>query len=85
MAAQRYEISLRVLNYFASEHSEQVKYFQHEKRNFVSPSGHKHPTFFTLLVFAVKGAIYYMLFPHVREDIMFSRESSLSILLVFIQ
>ena len=40
--------------------------FQREKRNFVSPSGHKHPTFFTLLVFAVKGAIYYMLFLHVK-------------------
>ena len=40
--------------------------FQHEKRNFVSPSGHKHPTFFTLLVFAVKGAIYSMLFSHVK-------------------
>ena len=37
------------------------------------------------LVFAVKGAIYYMLFPHVREHIMFSRERSLGILLVFIQ
>ena len=40
--------------------------FQHEKRNFVSASGHKHPTFFTLLVFAVKGAIYYLLFSHVK-------------------
>ena len=26
--------------YFTSEHSEQVKYFQHEKIDFVSPSGH---------------------------------------------
>ena len=30
MTARRYEISLRVLK----------KYFQHSKRNFVSPSGH---------------------------------------------
>ena len=30
LAARRYEIYLRSL----------VKYFQHEKRNFVSPSGH---------------------------------------------
>ena len=55
MAARRYEISLRVLknmNFF----------FQHDKRNFVSPSGHvmfyllyKHkwtiPNHFTLIVF----------------------------------
>ena len=27
MAARRYEISLEVLNYFATERSEQVKYF----------------------------------------------------------
>ena len=29
-----------VEKYFMSEHSERVKYFQHEKRNFVPPSGH---------------------------------------------
>ena len=36
MAARRYEISLRVLKNIR----ERVKYFQHEKRNFVSPSVH---------------------------------------------
>ena len=42
MTARRYEISLRLLKkYFTSERSERVKYFfQHEKRNFVSPSDH---------------------------------------------
>ena len=44
MATRRYEISLRVASsvekYFTSERSERVKYFQHEKRNFVSLSGH---------------------------------------------
>ena len=33
-------LSSNVEKYFTSEHSKQVKYFQHEKRNFVSPSGH---------------------------------------------
>ena len=38
MAARRYEIfSSIVEKYSTSEHSERVKYFQHEKRNFVSP------------------------------------------------
>ena len=38
MAARRYEISLRV---FTGERTERVKYFfQHKKRNFVSPSDH---------------------------------------------
>ena len=68
MAARRYEIPLRVLNNFASERSEQVKYFSAREENFVSASGHKHPTFFTLLVFAVKGVIYYMLFSHVKTS-----------------
>ena len=36
MAARRYEISLRVLKNIR----ERVKYFQHEKRHFVSPSAH---------------------------------------------
>ena len=41
MAAWRFEISLLVLKkYFTSERSERVKYFQHSKRNFVSPRGH---------------------------------------------
>ena len=35
MAAQRYEISLRVLNYFVSEHSEQVKYFSAREEKFL--------------------------------------------------
>ena len=60
MAARRHEISLRV-------------FFQHEKRNFVSPRGHvissiyyintsEIPNHFTLIVFGVKGAIYYLVF-----------------------
>ena len=41
MVAWRYEISIQVLEkYFPSECSERGKYFQHQKRNFVSPSGH---------------------------------------------
>ena len=32
--------SSSVEKYFTSEHSERVKYFQHEKINFVSPCGH---------------------------------------------
>ena len=51
MAMWRYEISLRVLkNIFMSERSKQVKYFfQHEKRNFISPSNH---------------AMFYLLYKH---------------------
>ena len=38
MAARRYEIfSSSVEKYSTSEHSERVKYFQHEKTDFVSP------------------------------------------------
>ena len=33
-------LSSSVGKYFTSEHSERVKYFQHEKINFVSPCGH---------------------------------------------
>ena len=41
MAARRYEsFSSSVEKYFTSERSKRVKYFQHEKRNFVSPSDH---------------------------------------------
>jgi len=41
MAARRYEFYLRVLKkYLTSELSERVRYFQHEKIKFVSPSGH---------------------------------------------
>ena len=40
------------------------EYFKHEKRNFVSPSGHvmfqKYQPYFTLKGFAVNGAIYYV-------------------------
>ena len=41
MAARRYEVSLREYaeEYFTSEHSARVKY-QHERKNFVSPSSH---------------------------------------------
>ena len=37
--------SSSVEKYFTSERSERVKYFQHEKKNFVSPSGHVKVTF----------------------------------------
>ena len=42
MAARRYEISLRVVEkYFTHSLRSLMKYFfQHEKRNFVSPSDH---------------------------------------------
>ena len=41
MAAWRYEISLLVLKkFFTRSLSSLVKYFQHSKRNFVSPRGH---------------------------------------------
>ena len=66
-------------------------FFQHEKRNFVSPSGHvmfyllyKHqwntkPFHFNSF-FYVKGAVYYVAIAKGNiftcEDIMFSRESS---------
>jgi len=41
MDARRYEFYLRVLKkYLTSERSERVRYFQHEKIKFVSPSGH---------------------------------------------
>ena len=41
MAARGYEFYLRVLKkYLTSERSERVRYFQHEKIKFVSPSGH---------------------------------------------
>ena len=34
MVARRYEISFRVLNYFVSERSEQVKYFSAREEKF---------------------------------------------------
>ena len=42
MAARRYEISLRLLKNIsqASADNERNIFFQHEKRNFVSPSEH---------------------------------------------
>ena len=41
MAAWRYKISLLVLKkYFTRSLRSLVKYFQHSKRNFVSPRGH---------------------------------------------
>ena len=55
-----------------------MKYFQHEKRNFVSPSGHvmfyflyKHQTISMKQFFPAKGAIYYVaiatvIFSHVK-------------------
>ena len=38
--AEILNFSLSVEKYFINERSKQVKYFQHEKRNFVPPSGH---------------------------------------------
>ena len=40
MAAWRYEISLRVLKNISRVSVTREIFFQHEKRNFVSPSGH---------------------------------------------
>ena len=50
MAARRYEISLRVLKIFHewAQRTSEI-FFQHEKRNFVSPSGH---------------VIFYLLYKH---------------------
>ena len=73
MAARRYEISLRLLTYIlrVSADNERNIFFQHEKRNFVSPSEHvkfyllyKHQwntkPFYSKQFFGVKGAIYYV-------------------------
>ena len=68
MAAWGYE---SVKKYFTSKRSERVRYFQHEKRNSVSPSGHaivyllyKHQwntkPFHWHSFFPAKGAIYYV-------------------------
>ena len=38
--AEIQNFSSSVEKYFTSEHSKQVNNFQHEKRNFLSPSGH---------------------------------------------
>ena len=120
MAARRYEVSLRVLNYFASERrkvelccflltrhvysqkgllcrsSHEVltksaenkrNIFQHEKRKFVSPSGHKHQrntNLFHYNSFCCEGRDL-LLVIFTCEDILFSREISVGILLVFIQ
>ena len=72
MAARRYEISLQVLKNISlvcCAHSWNI--FQHEKRNFVSPSGHvmfyllyKHQwnakPFHFNIIFAVQGAMYHV-------------------------
>ena len=95
MAARRYEISLQVLKNIR----ERVKYFfQHEKRNFVSPND--HVIFYLLYKHQWNTKpFYYNRFWYERrdllcshsngdiftcEDIKFSRESSLGISLVFI-
>ena len=79
MAARRYEISLRVLknmNFF----------FQHDKRNFVSPSGHvmfyllyKHkwtiPNHFTLIVFWCERSD--LLWSHSNGDIFTCEDNML--------
>ena len=42
LAARRYKVFLRVLKrYFRSERSIRVKIFQHEERNFITPSDHE--------------------------------------------
>ena len=80
MAAGRYEISLRVSKNISRVSA--AKYFQHEKRNFVSLSGHvmfylsyKHQwntkPFQWYSFFPGKGAIYYVaiatvIFSHVK-------------------
>ena len=50
---------IKFLFYFASKHSERVKYFfQHEKGNFVSPSDHVMLFYYILLYkHQKKGAI----------------------------
>ena len=68
------EISLRnfsssVEEHFTRESCEQVKYFCHEKRNFISPSDNNNVLFITLInideipnhfTFTPKDAIYYV-------------------------
>ena len=50
MAAWRYEISLLVLKkYFPRLLRSLMKYFQHSKRNFVSPRGHVISSIYNLI------------------------------------
>ena len=65
MAMRRYEIYLRVLKIFHSFAALTREIFlQHEKRNFVSPSGHVMfylpMKYQTIPFYGVKGAIYYV-------------------------
>ena len=71
MAKRRYKISLRVLNNISQVSiANEWNIFKHEKRNFVSPSGHvifisiillyKHQWIPNLLIFTVKDTIYYV-------------------------
>ena len=86
MAARRYEIPLRVLNNFASERSEQVKYFSAREEKFRICKRPLTPNLFHFISFCCERRdLLHVIFT--REDIMFSRESSLGILLqlVFIQ
>ena len=100
MAARRYEISLRLLKNIsrASADNERNIFFQHEKRNFVSPSEHvkfyfyvnikQIPNHFTQIVFWCGRCD--LLCSHSNGDtftcehVKFSRESSPGILLVFL-
>ena len=83
MAARRYEISLRVLkNISRVSAANEWNIFQHEKRNFVSPSDHvifyllyKHQwnakPFYLNSFFGLKGAVYYeaiatVIFSHLK-------------------
>ena len=83
MAARRYEISLQVLkNISRVSAANEWNIFQHEKRNFVSPSGHvmfyllykyqwnAKPFHFNIFL-AAKGAVYHVaiatvIFSHVK-------------------
>ena len=100
MAARGYEISLRLLKNISrvSADNERNIFFQHEKRNFVSPSEHvkfyfyvnikQIPNHFTQIVFWCGRCD--LLCSHSNGDtftcehVKFSRESSPGILLVFV-
>ena len=61
MAAWRYEISLLVLKkYFTRSLRPLAKYFQHSKRNFVSPSGHVISSMSSGKKFNSKSLTHYM-------------------------
>ena len=84
MAAQRYEISLRVLKHVLRvSAANECNSFQHEKRNYLSPRSHvigntiEIPNHFTLIFFCCKRCN--LLWSHSNSDlfhgIMFSCNS----------